>query len=75
MSRSLTGKFRRAGRELMQQIQENSGAMLAEATDAIAREAEREGLSPERLGRKIRRAARHVRDAVVDTAADVTVDE
>jgi hypothetical protein len=75
MNRSLTGGFRRAGRELMQQVQETSSAMLGEATEAIAREAEREGLSPERLGRKIRRAARHVRDVLVDAVADAAVGE
>jgi hypothetical protein len=59
----------------MQQVQETSVALLEEATEAISREAEREGLSPERLGRKIRRAARHVRDSIADAVADATVDE
>jgi len=69
MTGSLTRRFRRAGRELVQQVKDVSGVVLSEATEAIAREAEREGLSPQRLGRKIKRAASQVRDALIDAAS------
>jgi hypothetical protein len=46
---------------------------MSEAAEAIADEAEREGLTLDRLSRKIRRAATHVRDAMVDAVADATV--
>lgn len=46
---------------------------MSEAAEAIAREAEREGLTPARIGRKVRRAATQVRDAVVNAVADATV--
>ena len=66
MTRSLTGNVRRAGRELMQQFKGVAGTVVSEATDAIAREAEREGLTPQRLGRRLRRAASNVRAAVME---------
>jgi hypothetical protein len=39
---------------------------ISEAVSAVAEEAEREGLTPDRLGRKVKRIASHVRDAVAD---------
>jgi hypothetical protein len=41
-------------------------AAIKEATSAVAREAEREGLTPDRLGRKVSRMVSHVRQAVSD---------
>jgi len=75
MTGSLTRRFRRAGRELVQQVKDVSGTVLSQATEAIAREVESEGLSPQRLGRKIKRVASHVRDALVDAATGAVVDE
>ncbi|MEA2708199.1 MAG: hypothetical protein QOF78_800, partial [Phycisphaerales bacterium] len=39
---------------------------ISEVTSAAAREAEREGLTPDRLGRKVKRIVSHVRQAVTD---------
>jgi hypothetical protein len=38
--------------------------------DATAREIEREGLSPDRLGKKVKRVASHVRDAVAEAVQE-----
>lgn len=40
---------------------------LTEAADTAAREAEREGLTPERLGRKVKRVVGQIRQAVAET--------
>src|SRR3712207_7967504 len=45
---------------------------LSEAVTATAREAEREGLTPNRLGRKVKRLAGHVREAVSQRSEEHT---
>jgi len=45
-------------------------AAMKEATSAVAREAEREGLTPDRLGRKVSRLVSHVKQAVTDAVED-----
>jgi hypothetical protein len=43
---------------------------VKEATDSVAREAEREGLTPERLSRKVSRIVSHVKQAVTDAVEE-----
>lgn len=50
-------------------VQEGKSLVMRAVGDAVkvaSREAEREGLSPDRLGRKVKRVVSHVRDAVGD---------
>jgi hypothetical protein len=61
------GKVTNAGREIVGQGKEMFTRAISEGRDATAREAEREGLTPTRLGRSIKRVVAHVRDAVSDT--------
>jgi len=64
------GRAKKTGKELLSQSKEMIGRAVRKGTDAIAREAEREGLTPTRLGRKIKRVTAHVRDAVSDAVQD-----
>jgi hypothetical protein len=66
----LTGRAKRAGRELWGQGKDIATRAIQEAVDTTAKEIEREGLSPDRLGRKVKRVASHVRDAVANAVQD-----
>jgi hypothetical protein len=66
----LTGRAKKAGQELWSQGRTIAGRAIQEAVDTTAREIEREGLNPERLGRKVKRVASHVRDAVANAVQD-----
>jgi hypothetical protein len=63
---NLTRRLKGASRDLLDQGRE----VVTEAADAVSREAERQGLTPGRLGRKARRIATHVRDAVADVVGE-----
>ena len=60
------GKLKNAGRDIVDQGKEMVTRAISEGSDAMAREAEREGLTPTRLSRKIKRVGAQVRDAVSD---------
>jgi hypothetical protein len=65
-----SGKFARrvrtAGDELLKQGKDLAGRVLTEAGNAVAEMAEHEGLTPNRLARKVKRIAARVKDAVAD---------
>jgi hypothetical protein len=62
----LTGRIRSTSRKLLRQGKHLAGKAYDEAADTAVREAERVGLTPDRLGRKVKRLASKVRDAVTD---------
>lgn len=61
------GRLKKAGKKLLKQGKQLAGKTLSEVVDVTSREIEREGLSPQRIGRKIKRVASEVRSAVTDT--------
>lgn len=67
-SGGIAKKAKRAGQELWQQGKDMASRVMTEGMQAVADEAEREGLTPERLARKVKRIAGRVRDAVSDAA-------
>jgi hypothetical protein len=69
-SGKLTGRLRSAGQELFDQGKEIASKVMSETTDTLREEAEREGLTPDRLSRKVKRIASKVKDAVVNAATD-----
>jgi len=62
----ITGRLRNAAQDLLGQGREVVGRVVSEATDTVTREAEREGLTPDRLGKKVKRVVSQVRQAVND---------
>ena len=66
VSDRFAGRVKRAGRELVDQGRDKLGRAVSEGAGAVAEAAEEAGLTPQRLGRKLRRVATSVRDAVVD---------
>ena len=62
----VTRRIRSAGSKLWEQSQH----VFSEAGQAIASQAEREGLTPQRLGRKMKRIGTHVRDAITNALND-----
>ena len=60
------GKVKKGARNLIGQGKEMTSRALSEAASATAEGAERVGLTPQRMGRKIRRVASQVRDAVAN---------
>jgi phage-related tail protein len=67
-SRRLLERAGNAGRGLLNQGKEIAGRVLNKGASTVADEAEREGITPERLARKVRRIARRVGEAVSDAA-------
>jgi len=67
-SNKLSDRLRSAGRELLDQGKEIASKVVSEAGETLREEAEREGLTPERLSRKVRRIAAKLKDSVVDAA-------
>ena len=66
LSDKTAGRAKKAMGEVFEQGKEMFGHAVTEGMDTLAREAEREGLTPTRLQRKIKRLGAHVRDAVSD---------
>lgn len=64
LSDKTAGRAKKAIGEVFEQGKEMFGHAVTEGMDALAREAEREGLTPARLQRKFKRLGAHVRDAV-----------
>ena len=60
----VTGRLKKAVTESFRQGRTVAGKVVHEAVNATAKEAEREGLTPERLGKKVKRLVSHVREAV-----------
>ena len=69
-SGKLSGRLRSAGQELLEQGKEIASKVVSEAGDTLREEAEREGLTPDRLSRKVRRIASKLKDSVVDAATE-----
>jgi hypothetical protein len=67
-ARRILDRVGSAGRGLLDQGRQVADRVLHKGTSTLADEAEREGLTPERLARKVRRIARRVGEAVTDTA-------
>jgi hypothetical protein len=72
MSDSLTGRFKRAGREAIDQVKEITDRVINETTEALTSEVEREGLTPAQIAQRLRAAASHVRDAVTQAVQHAT---
>jgi len=64
------GRAKKAGKEIVSQGKQMVTRAVSQGTDAIAREADREGLTPTRLSRKIKRVTAQVRDAITDVFQD-----
>ena len=69
-SGKLTGRLRSAGQELLEQGKEIASKVMTETTDTLREEADREGLTPDRLARKVNRIAGKVKEAVVNAATE-----
>lgn len=69
-SDKLTGRVKSAGQRFFRQTRSVAGRAIQEAVDTTSKELEREGLSPGRLGRKVKRIVGHVRNAVSDAVND-----
>jgi len=69
-SDKLTGRAKEAGQELWGQGKAIASRVIQEAVDTTAREIEKEGLNPDRIGRKVKRVASQVRDAVANAVQD-----
>jgi hypothetical protein len=59
-------RLRKAGEGLFGGGQNMISKAISQVTQAAQREAEREGLTPHRLGRKVKRVVSNIRDAVMD---------
>jgi hypothetical protein len=66
-SDKVAGRFKKAGQDFFRQGRSIAGRALHEAVNATATEAEREGLTPDRLGKKFKRVFSNVRDAVAES--------
>jgi len=62
----LTKRLRSAGRELLDQEKEIAGKVVSETGDAVREVADREGLTPDKLAKKVKRIAGRVKDAVAN---------
>ena len=69
-SDKLAGRVKDAGQNLLAQGKNLVSRAAREAASATAEEAELEGLTPDRIGRKVRRVATHVRDAITQAVQD-----
>jgi hypothetical protein len=66
-SDKVAGRFKKAGTDFFRQGRSIAGKALNEAVNTAASEAEREGLTPNRLGKKFKRVFGNVRDAVAES--------
>jgi hypothetical protein len=66
-SDKVAGRFKKAGQDFFRQGRSVASRALHEAVNTAASEAEREGLTPDRLGKKFKRVFSNVRDAVADS--------
>jgi hypothetical protein len=68
--RLVGGKFadrvKSTGRELLDQGKEMAGNIFKETGEALGEEMEREGLTPDKLGKKVKRIAGRIKDVVSD---------
>lgn len=69
-SDKVAGRFKKAGTDFFRQGRSIAGKALNEAVNTAASEAEREGLTPNRLGKKFKRVFSNVRDAVAESIHD-----
>ena len=69
-SDKLAGRFKKGGREAFRKGRSLAGKVLHEAVNAASKETEREGLSPDRLGKKFKRVFSNVRDAVAEAVQE-----
>lgn len=69
-SGKLTDKIRTTSRELIEQGSELAGRVISETGTALREEAEREGLSPDKLARKVKRIAGRIKDVISDAASE-----
>jgi hypothetical protein len=70
VSDKMAGRVKDAGRDLYSQGKHLVSRAAREAASATAKEAEREGLTPDRIGKKVRRVASHVREAITQAVQD-----
>jgi len=66
LSDRFVGPLKRSARELIDSGKQLTARAISEAANTTAKEAEREGLSPDRLGRKVKRIASHVKEVVAE---------
>jgi hypothetical protein len=60
----VTGRIQKGGQEFFRQGRQIAGKVVSTAVSATSKEAEREGLTPDRIGKKVKRLVNNVRDAV-----------
>ena len=60
----VTGRLKKAMTDSFRQGRTVAGKVVHEAVSTTAKEAEREGLTPDRLGKEVKRLVSHVREAV-----------
>lgn len=64
----VTNRVKSKGRELLEQGKELADRVASETTDVLRSGAAREGLSPEKVARKVKRIAGRLKDVVTDVA-------
>ena len=69
-SDKVTGRLKDTGQKFFRQGRQIAGKVVSEAVSTTTREAEREGLTPDRLGRKVKRVFGSVRNAVSEAVQD-----
>ena len=63
-SDKVTGRLKKTGKQFFRQGRQIAGKVVSEAVNTTAKEVEREGLTPDRLGKKVKRVVSSVREAV-----------
>ena len=69
-SDKVTGRLKKTGQKFFRQGRQIAGKVVSEAVSTTQREAEKEGLTPDRLGKKVKRVFGSVRNAVSDAVQD-----
>lgn len=69
-SDKVTGRLRKTSKQFFRHGRQMAGRVVSEAVNTTAKEAEREGLTPDRLGKKVKRVVSSVREAVSNAVQD-----
>jgi hypothetical protein len=69
-SDKVAGRFKKGSQEAFRQGRTIAGKVVSEAVNTASKEAEREGLTPDRLGKKFKRVFTNVRDAVAEAVQE-----
>jgi hypothetical protein len=69
-SDKVTGRLKKGGQEFFRQGRQIAGKVVREAVTTTTESAEREGLTPDRLGKKVKKVLSNVRDAVSEAVQE-----